>query len=108
MAAREGGGGGWGVLKCFYNFFYSSWSKVFVTKGPKFYPEVHFSITKGPDLQGFIRKSVAQLTFTSNYPLCYFVCESSDFAAAIPMLAFVNCTVIVKNKNKTKNTKNKF
>ena len=47
--ATGGGGGGGGGLKCFHQFFYSSWSKVFVAKAPTFYAEVHFSSTKGPE-----------------------------------------------------------
>ena len=45
-----GGGGGGGEVEVLPSlFFYSSWSKVFVAKAPTFYPEVHFSSTKGLD-----------------------------------------------------------
>ena len=47
---RQGGG-----LKFFHILFYSSWSKVFVAKAPTFYPEVHFSSTKGPDYDCLVR-----------------------------------------------------
>ena len=31
-----------GGLMCFHQIFNFSWSKVFVGKEPKFYPDVHF------------------------------------------------------------------